>query len=66
MDWFLYDNSLRHEMVKSTCLNKKSETYLDPSRTSIMEHLAKLVSDWVLNKPLKMETMWLVEEEILA
>ena len=57
MDWFLYDNGLRHEKVKSTCLNKKSATYLEPSRTSIMKHLAKLVNNWVLNKPLKIETI---------
>ena len=38
MDWFLYDNGLRHERVKRFVWNS-SEAYLEPSRNSSMEIL---------------------------
>ena len=39
MDWFLYDNGLRHERVKRTL--KFAEAYLGLSRTSMMEPFCK-------------------------
>ena len=56
MDWFLYDNGLCHEKVKSTCLNKKSDLFRTQSN---IYHgtFSEIGNDWVLNKPLKMETI---------
>ena len=41
MDWFLYDNGLRHERVQLV----REEKYSEPYRTSKMKLFAKIFND---------------------
>ena len=59
MDWFLYDNGLRHERIKCSRNNylysarknllvrtEYPEAYLEPCQASKMELFVEIVNDW--------------------